>query len=124
MTPRLLHAVGITLFALGFIALAFSFAARNAARRTTDELSARLDILAARVDAAREGPQRPQDIRAISADLDEAARKVADLRASHDSPASAKNLPLLVYSGLTISGCGFIIAGSLRRRSTHNRNGG
>lgn len=86
MTPRLLHAIGITLVVIAFISLAFSFAARNAARRTTDELSTRLDTLAARVDAARDGPQRAQDIEAISAELDEAARKVTDLRSLHDNP--------------------------------------
>ena len=124
MTPRLLHAIGITLIVIGFVSLAFSFAARNAARRTTDELSARLDTIAARVDAVRNGPQRSQDVEAISAELDETARKVTGLKSSHDSPTSVKNLWLLVYSGLTIVGGGFIIAGSLRRRSTHTRNGG
>ena len=124
MTPRLLHAIGIMLIVIGFASLAFSFAARHAARRATDELSTRRDTIAARVDAARDGPQRQQDIEAISAELDKTARKVTDLKSSHDSPTSAKNLWLLVYPGLPIVGGGLIAAGSLRRRSTHTRNGG
>ena len=96
--------IGMSLLPIGFVGMAYN-SGRSSIHRITDELSAQLDTVTARVDAARDGGRRPEAVDTVSADIEETERTLANLKQAHDNPLSAAALTACSVLGIAGSFC-------------------
>tara|TARA_R110002167_G_scaffold7340_2_gene34761 strand:- start:462 stop:836 length:375 start_codon:yes stop_codon:yes gene_type:complete len=124
MKRKRLNAVGITLLVLGLVTLVFNFFARGAQRGEADALASRLDALSIRVDDSIALPEKDRDKDQLISDIEDVRGELTGIKHSHESLTSATNLSLFLYSALTITGSGCVIAGARLPQNLNQSKGG